>query len=40
MSVSHNCPCTEACPLKRAMEMIGGKWELPILCVLAKNPVD
>ena len=35
MSVSHNCPCTEACPLQHAMEMIGGKWKLPILCALA-----
>ena len=35
MSVSHNCPCTEACPLQHAMEMIGGKWKLPILCALS-----
>ena len=34
MSVSHNCPCTEKCPLQHAMEMIGGKWKLPILCAL------
>lgn len=34
MSHSHNCPCTEACPLQRAMEMIGGKWKLSILCSL------
>ena len=34
MSVNHNCPCTEACPLQRAMEMIGGKWKLSILCSL------
>ena len=34
MSVSHNCPCNEACPLQRAMEMIGGKWKLSILCSL------
>ena len=34
MSVSHNCPCTEACPLQRAMEMIGGKWKISILCSL------
>lgn len=31
MSVSHNCPCTEACPLQRAVEVIGGnrriKWD-------------
>lgn len=35
MSISHNCPCTEACPLQRAMEMIGGKWKLAILCSLS-----
>ena len=35
MSVSHNCPCTEECPLQHAVEMIGGKWKLPILCALA-----
>ena len=35
MSISHNCPCTDACPLQHAMEMIGGKWKLPILCSLA-----
>ena len=34
MSVSHNCPCTETCPLQRAMEMIGGKWKISILCSL------
>jgi len=34
MSIGHNCPCTEACPLQRAMEMIGGKWKLAILCSL------
>ena len=37
MSVSHNCPCTNACPLQHAMEMIGGKWKLPILCSLTAN---
>ena len=35
MSLNHNCPCTEACPLQRAMEMIGGKWKLAILCSLS-----
>ncbi|MBP3437289.1 MAG: helix-turn-helix transcriptional regulator [Clostridia bacterium] len=35
MSISHNCPCTHACPLQRAMEMIGGKWKLAILCSLS-----
>ncbi len=35
MATSHNCPCTEACPLQHAMEMIGGKWKLSILCSLS-----
>lgn len=32
----HNviCPCSEQCPLQRAMDMIGGKWKLAILCSL------
>ena len=34
MSASHICPCSQACPLQRAMEMIGGKWKLAILCSL------
>ena len=34
MSVNHNCPCTESCPLQHAMEMIGGKWKLSLLCSL------
>ena len=32
---AHNCPCPDACPLQRAMEMIGGKWKLAILCSLS-----
>lgn len=35
MSHNHNCPCTETCPLQRAMGMIGGKWKLAILCSLS-----
>ena len=35
MSTSHTCPCSQFCPLQHAMEMIGGKWKLPILCALA-----
>lgn len=34
MSHSHNCPCTQDCPLQRAMDMIGGKWKLSLLCSL------
>lgn len=35
MSLKHNCPCTEQCPLQHAMDMIGGKWKLAILCSLS-----
>ena len=28
------CPCMEPCPMRRGMEMLGGKWKLPILCAL------
>jgi len=34
MSKSNHCPCNHYCPLQRAMEMIGGKWKLSILCAL------
>ena len=29
-----DCPCLESCPLNRAMEIIGGKWKMQILCSL------
>lgn len=28
------CPCGMKCPLATAMEIIGGKWKLQILCAL------
>lgn len=34
MSTTHDCPCPQACPLQRAMEMIGSKWKLSLLCSL------
>lgn len=34
MSVDHTCPCTEECPLQKAMRAIGGKWKLAIICSL------
>ncbi len=37
MSQRHLCPCAERCYLQRAMETIGGKWKLPILCSLTAN---
>jgi len=37
MSAHHNCPCAGACVLQGALECIGGKWKLPILCSLTAN---
>ncbi|MDR2795385.1 MAG: hypothetical protein LBB47_01585, partial [Spirochaetaceae bacterium] len=28
------CPCMDFCPLEKAMNLIGGKWRLSILCAL------
>lgn len=36
MTQSHyDCPCMEKCPLHRAMQLIGGKWKVQILCAVA-----
>lgn len=38
MEQSHyTCPCMDACPLNKAMGLIGGKWKLQILCALASK---
>jgi len=37
MSGAHNCPCAETCALQGALNSIGGKWKLPILCSLLAN---
>ncbi len=37
MSQAHNCPCSPACVLQKALNTIGGKWKLPILCSLLAN---
>lgn len=34
MSDKNNCPCSEICPLQSALNIIGGKWKIPILCSL------
>ena len=31
------CPCMTACPLSSALDLIGGKWKIPILCALSKD---
>ncbi|MFI3237298.1 MAG: helix-turn-helix domain-containing protein [Lachnospiraceae bacterium] len=30
-----HCPCGETCPLQVSLKRIGGKWKIPILCVLS-----
>jgi DNA-binding HxlR family transcriptional regulator len=30
----NKCPCQEKCPLSSALEIIGGKWKIPIICSL------
>ena len=30
----YDCPCMERCPLHYAMNMIGGKWKVQILCAV------
>ena len=37
MSHEHNCPCTQPCILQAALESVGGKWKMPVLCSLAAN---
>lgn len=37
MVKEHICPCTTLCPLQKAMNAIGGKWKISILCSLAND---
>lgn len=37
MSKDYNCPCTDSCFLQSAMDTIGGKWKLPVLCSITAN---
>lgn len=32
-----NCPCMNYCPLSSAMDSIGGKWKIRILCALYQD---
>lgn len=36
-TVERACPCTVKCPLQKAMEAIGGKWKMSILCSLVSD---
>ena len=31
------CPCAESCYIQRTLEVIGGKWKLPILWYLSQS---
>ena len=31
----YECPCMEKCPLHHAMNLIGGKWKVQILCAVS-----
>lgn len=33
------CPCDKLCPQQRALEILGGKWKIPILCALNQDGV-
>lgn len=37
MANEHICPCTAGCPLQKAMNAIGGKWKMSILCSLSND---
>ena len=30
----YDCPCLEKCPLNHAMQLVGGKWKMQIICAL------
>lgn len=32
-----NCPCTSLCPLQKAMDILGGKWKMSIICSLTAD---
>jgi len=32
-----NCPCTDTCPLQKAMNLLGGKWKMSLICSLTAN---
>lgn len=35
----YDCPCMERCPLHYAMNIIGGKWKIQILCAVSNAGV-
>ena len=37
MPIHSDCPCAQQCALQTALESIGGRWKLPVLCSLNAN---
>lgn len=37
MEFKDDCPCSDGCPMNTALQIIGGKWKIKILCVLNVN---
>ena len=37
MAERHNCPCSSSCELEKALNKIGGKWKMRIICSLMVN---
>ncbi len=37
MSEHENCPCTDTCPLQKAMDLLGGKWKMSLICSLTAD---
>lgn len=34
MEFKNDCPCLDDCPMNTALQIIGGKWKIKIICVL------
>lgn len=32
-----SCPCMEPCPIQYALNLLGGKWKMPIWCALRQS---
>ncbi len=37
MANEHVCPCSAECPLQKAMNAIGGRWKMSVLCSLSND---
>lgn len=37
MCEKQNCPCMDPCPLQKAMDILGGKWKMSLICSLTMD---